>query len=1146
MSLRKKALLQANSGVGCDVLGVRAKPNPHLVEFTVPHLESFNFAMEDGLLLAVSDMDPMELKLDKGGPEVKVWFNNIQVGNPSRQALDDRMYPSECREGSSTYGGPCFASLGYSVGGRTGELQRMLGRFPVMVKSKKCNLYGLSPAEMVKRHEEANELGGYFVVNGLEKIIRMLIMPRRNYVSSVERPSWMTKGANYTKYGTQIRCVKKDQSNVTLTLHYLSTGNCNIRFTIRKQEFFVPVIILLKALFETTDREIYDNIVRGDTENTFLSDRVEVMLREASLYENCHTKEQCLAFLGHSFRVVLRLPDRYSDVAVGEYLLQKYIFVHLPPEKNKNKFDLLIFMIRKLYALANNEVGPDNADSPMNQEILLGGHIYLMYLKEKLEEWLANLALNLLKDHRSNRKVDWSNPELYLKKAMDRCFDIGKKIEYFLSTGNLRSTTGLGLMQTTGFVVLAEKLNWLRYIALFRCVHRGAFFAEMKTTSVRKLMPEAWGFFCPVHTPDGAPCGLLNHLTHTCKVVTKQDRAAALPRLLTSLGMSPIRSSIVYPKDYIDVFLDGELLGFVAPQLITSLVDKLRYLKVKQNPDPYVPPMLEIGLVLPSMAPRTFPGLFLWTTASRMMRPVKYLATGDIEYIGSFEQVFMNIACMDKDREAEALRGKGEGMVFTHQEIRPIAYLSLVGSITPFSDMNQSPRNMYQCQMGKQSMATPCHSWRHRVDNKMYRLQTPQSPICRTDTYREYEVDNYPIGANAVVAVISYTGYDMEDAMIINKSAFERGFEHASVYKTEIVDLAERDRACKKFVGNPLQQKKNANGEVITERFCPALDDDGLPHVGQRLHKDDPYYCIVDSTTGEAFVKKFKDKEEAYVDEVRVIGTSAEGIQHFSIKCRYNRNPIIGDKFASRHGQKGVMSQLWPMVDMPFSESGLTPDVIINPHAFPSRMTIGMLVESMASKSGSLHGIFQNATPFRFNEKDTALHYFGEQLLKAGFNYYGNEPMYSGIFGTELRADIYLGVVYYQRLRHMVSDKYQVRATGPVNNLTHQPIKGRKVGGGIRFGEMERDSLLAHGTSFLLNDRLMKCSDFSIGRVCTLCGSILSPSTRIKPGSHNIKQAYCTFCDSKKGIEVVAIPYVFRYLVVELAAMNIRVTLKVN
>jgi DNA-directed RNA polymerase I subunit RPA2 len=272
-------------------------------------------------------------------------------------------------------------------------------------------------------------------------------------------------------------------------------------------------------------------------------------------------------------------------------------------------------------------------------------------------------------------------------------------------------------------------------------------------------------------------------------------------------------------------------------------------------------------------------------------------------------------------------------------------------------------------------------------------------------------------------------------------------------------------------------------------------------------------------------------------------------LQKVHIKLRIPRPPIIGDKFSSRHGQKGVISQKWPTIDMPFSETGIVPDVIINPHAFPSRMTIGMFVESLAGKAGALHGVAQDATPFKFNEDYVASDYFGEQLAAAGFNYHGNEAMYSGITGEEFKADIYMGVVYYQRLRHMVSDKYQVRTTGPVHNLTQQPIKGRKRAGGIRLGEMERDSLLAHGISFTLQDRLMNCSDYSQCHVCKGCGSILSPmqvpiNNSLVPSRG--QRITCLTCGDGSKIEIIAVPYVFRYLCTELVAMNVKLKVEVS
>jgi DNA-directed RNA polymerase I subunit RPA2 len=282
-----------------------------------------------------------------------------------------------------------------------------------------------------------------------------------------------------------------------------------------------------------------------------------------------------------------------------------------------------------------------------------------------------------------------------------------------------------------------------------------------------------------------------------------------------------------------------------------------------------------------------------------------------------------------------------------------------------------------------------------------------------------------------------------------------------------------------------------------------------------------------------------------------------------NIRLRRVRNPIIGDKFSSRHGQKGVCSQLWPDIDMPFSaNTGMRPDLIINPHAFPSRMTIAMLLESIAAKAGSLKGKFIDATPFASSVKERSnsiVDELGPMLASYGFNYHGTEILYSGVFGTEMKCEIFLGPVYYQRLRHMVSDKFQVRTTGRIDQITRQPIGGRKYGGGIRFGEMERDALLAHGASYLLHDRLHSCSDYHIADVCSICGSLLT-ATVIKSESQKKakrdmlglptvkppKNFACQACKTSKGMETVAMPYVFRYLASELAAMNIKLELRLS
>jgi DNA-directed RNA polymerase I subunit RPA2 len=716
-------------------------------------------------------------------------------------------------------------------------------------------------------------------------------------------------------------------------------------------------------------------------------------------------------------------------------------------------------------------------------------------------------------------------------------------------------------------------LNFLRFISHFRAVHRGAFFAQLKTTTVRKLLPESWGFLCPVHTPDGAPCGLLNHLAHKCKIVTEQLDVTCIPVLVAELGVRD--TSSVDTSRSIVVMLDGKVLGWCSPHDGQIIADTIRTMKIAGGVG--VPLLLEVGHVPPSNG-GSYPGIFLSSQRARMTRPVKHLGLNKKDYIGPHEQPYMSIACTP----AEILPGTS-----THVEFDPTNILSILANMTPFSDFNQSPRNMYQCQMGKQTMGTPANALAHRSDNKLYRLQTGQTPIVRSTLHHQYGFDNFPNGMNAVVAVISYTGYDMDDAMIINKSAHERGFGHGSIYKTKKISLKPDTRS------RTVKTVQKAFG-FPPRAFIPAwasakLDKDGLPQVGQKIEEGDvlcAWHTVSADYSGELInhdgavhYEKYKDTEVAYIDQVRLLGseTGTEPLQTISIKLRIPRSPVVGDKFSSRHGQKGVLSQKWPAIDMPFSESGIVPDVIINPHAFPSRMTIGMFIESLAGKAGAMHGLAQDSTPFRFDEESTAADYFGDQLLKAGYNFHGNEPMYSGITGEEFAADIYLGVVYYQRLRHMVNDKYQVRTTGPIVPTTGQPTKGRQRGGGIRVGEMERDALLAHGTAFLLQDRLLNCSDYTKSWICRRCGSFLGVQPTVSPFVGKRKTATsvrCRTCATRidkldehdlmkldgeiwedgqghqwiGGDETttVAVPGVLKFLDVELASMGVKLKFNVD
>jgi len=1188
---------------------------------TRPHVESFNYFLKTGLASGIRAIpkaeldivDPKQLREDRSKIDwddittVRFWFKDVRVAKPSKPASAGRshgkLYPNECREMSLMYSGQIHGKFCYEIITRRNgvakasepyEMPKSFGVMPIMVGSNACHLEGLAPKNLVNLKEEDNEAGGYFLINGNERCVRMLQVPRRNHPLAIQRSSYKKRGPTYTDLGVAIRCGRfnGDQSSITNTLHYLTTGGATIKFVVRKQEFLIPVILIIRALsgpqstpnvdvnaglaIGITDEEIYRRIVQGDENNTFLRTRAQLLLQDSSVrFPKLNTPDECLAFIGSRFRRLSQRAESTSDVAIGNYIIQEYILIHC--NGYRDKLECLLLVLRKLYAFAAGDCGVDNADSLQNQELLMPGHLLSTMVKEKFEEVLQTLrqgmAIEMYKDFKGFSKRIENSP--YWSKLVDRYSSnasggIGKRIATFLSTGNITSISGLDQMQQSGYTIVAERLNFLRFNSHFRSVHRGSFFMEMKTTAVRKLLPDQWGFLCPVHTPDGGPCGLLSHLSLECVPITHPERTFGKGRvnlddLLISLGVVPCGAGgpsgegrISALHMFFPVCVDGRVVGSASQNKCKTIAAHLRYLKVEDSPK--VPQTLEVALIPASEAGSPYAGLFLFTGTARMVRPVLQRSTGKTELIGPMEQAFMDIACLNEDIR--------EGIT-THQELDPTNMLSLIANLTPFSDQNQSPRNMYQCQMGKQTMGTPAHSLPYRVDNKLYRLQNPQAPVVQTAIHGEYKMDEYPNGTNAVVAVLSYTGFDMEDSVIINKCSYERGFGHASVYKTIEVDLREEAKMAAQSTTRPkvrFSNKVNRQGQMVYEN----LEIDGLPQIGTYVDKGDPLYCVLDDVEIRDRVNKHKESERAYVQSVRLCGSEKGDSQEnrASITLRFNRNPVIGDKFSSRHGQKGVLSILWPQQDMPFSESGISPDVIINPHAFPSRMTIGMLVESMAGKAGALHGMFQDATPFSFHESgdQTSVDYFGEQLRAAGYNYYGSEPLYSGVSGCLLQADLYIGVVYYQRLRHMVSDKYQVRATGPVNPLTRQPIKGRKKGGGIRLGEMERDSLLSHGCAFLLQDRLLNCSDKHIAYACCRCGDMLLPTTKrstILSSGQTKEEAMnkaklrliCRDPDCQKRInedgdddqvEPIILPYIYRYLVNELAAMNIRLKMDIK
>ncbi|KAM0687743.1 hypothetical protein COBT_001009 [Conglomerata obtusa] len=1181
------------------------QPNVNLSKLTKPHVDAFN---------AFIDLFPEIVKhiptytFTHQNNNITMRITSLSLEKPyisdREVAIDKRILPKECRLRRNSYRGKLYADFEFTLNTTTHTIHKNVGYLPIMLKSNYCHLKNNTKKENVACGEDEDEIGGYFIVNGNEKVVRLFIVQKRNFVFAIAREANMKRGGDFSEYAVSIRCVSSDEVGQINYLHYLNDGNVVFRFYFRKREFFIPLALLFFALVETTDEEIF-SFIFGDREDDYLySKRIQNMLNSFKEY-NIYGKKQCLELLGNRFKIIIN-EQEYTDEEVGRELISRFVAVHL--KDFSDKYNFLIMAVKKLYRLVDTK-RPDNPDIQMNHEILTVTQIFSSILKEKLIDNLKAIGRSLNKI----RKMNIENLSSFIRNYN---FDVCLKFEQLLATGNLYLNIASDITETAGLTILAEKLNFFRFISHFRSVNRGNFFAQLKTTTVRKLKPESWGFFCPVHTPDGTPCGIITHLCHKAEIVTK--RIIFDENILFDFGLIPILSGMKVKKSFIEVVVDGKIVGFIDENTSIDFVKNIRNLRCHKYTKIEV-----VFFAKDENENSMYPGIFIFTGSGRLMRPV-YNNENLVEYIGIMEQVFLHINKSKQDdiikdyykKENNDLSKKNikthelktntssekdlaedsnkyiennvieynnktriksslsnqeknifinsfkqSNMLFdSYTEIDSTGFLSVVAGLTPFSDFNQSPRNMYQCQMAKQTMGTAFHNHKLRSDNKAYKIIYPQSPLVKTNMYEEYQMDTYPMGINAIVAVLSYTGYDMEDAMVINKSSMERGFFYGSVFKTEVIEI------------------ENKDDRVIE-----------MPEIGKEIKNGEVFYRIKKSN-GDIKNILYKGFDKGIIESVRIFNKWDRSTFSFSVVLRIPRNPSIGDKFCSRHGQKGVCSMHWPSIDMPFTEDGIVPDIIINPHAFPSRMTIGMLIESMAGKSGCLLGKSQNGTPFQFNQhKDShnnvkvtnsnnnyvsasnnnnayasnndyvsasnnnyvsnnnfmanikyeavenisAVDYFGAELEKCGYNYYGNEIMYSGVTGDKFKAEIFIGVVYYQRLRHMVNDKFQVRTTGSVQALTKQPIGGRKNKGGVRLGEMERDALIGHGVSAILQDRLQYCSDYTEFLYCINCKSVLFVAK---------EKCSCGGFEYK----TLGMPFAFKYLCTELMSMNIRVNLEIK
>ncbi|KAI5748707.1 hypothetical protein M8J76_001315 [Diaphorina citri] len=624
--------------------------------------------LDEGLDLAVEDIAPIEFEIY--GKTLKLNIVKAAISEPKVPAGPvgihfNKYYPTEARQTRSVYSGPFNLTVAWSWDGKTGgTFTKEVGRVPIMLKSKRCHLRNLTPAQLIERGEHPDEWGGYFIVGGHEKLVRLLINNRRNHPIAIKRNAWKNRGLLFSDLGVYIR-----SNNV---LHFVTNGSARFMFSHRKSMYFAPVILIFKCLVDKSDEYIFQHLMRGNKTDQYF--KVCLLGMMQSLHEEgIHTQHDSKVFFGQIFKEKLQYDLQHlNEVEICDYMLTNCILPHL--DDYWDKFLCLSHMTCKLFHVVQGMVQLDSEDSIMLQEIMTGGSLYLQILKDKLIGLLVSAKLQLLKKEKSGTSAVLKESDIY---AAFRSSSIESAMTNFLATGNVSAgkNSTLQLMQASGFVIMAENINRMRYMSHFRAVHRGSYFQEMRSSEPRQLRTDAWGFICPVHTPDGTPCGLLNHLTTNCQIseYIPSKVLAQIPSVLVSLGMLPLTPVIQsIPEQALMVMLDGRIVGYILDQIATSLIPKSLEIVYLKRP--------EKGMGL-------YPGLYLFTGPGRMLRPVMNLAAGNIEWIGTFEQVFMDICITMK----EAYPG-----ITTHRELSKTDFLSNLANLIPMPDCNQSPRNIYK------------------------------------------------------------------------------------------------------------------------------------------------------------------------------------------------------------------------------------------------------------------------------------------------------------------------------------------------------------------------------------------------------------------------------------------------------------------
>jgi len=1032
--------------------------------------------------------------------DFEIKLGKISVGRPKITEADGSsslIIPSEARLRHLTYAAPVYLELTVKKDDQVDSETVEIGKIPVMVKSKICNTYGMSKDELIKNYNDPRDPGGYFIIKGNERVMVMAedLAENQSFVETNSKGDLILK--MFSLKGTY---------RIPVTISEDKEGIFNLSFSRFKD---LPAIIILKALGLTKEADIAKYIGKE-------TDSVIVNLYE---FVNIAEKEDAMIYIAEKTNLQGTKKEILDRV---KQRIDSYLFPHIGQKKEdrmKKAITLCKLIKQFLTAKENPELRTDK-DHYANKRVRLSGDLLATLFRVNLGILIRDIQYSLQK---SSKRKKFFSIKIIAKSTL-----FSHRIESAIATG---SWTG----ERSGITQNMDKTNYLAIISQLQRVS-SMLPSDQENFKARTLHPTHYGRFCPIETPEGTEIGLRKNLAILSKVSTtiNIDNEKFLKEM-ESFGLD---------KEGIEgreVFFNGIFIGSVKDHI--SFVKRMREIRRDGK----------IHYQLNIKDDDNFQNVLISTEPGRVLRPLiiidnglsrlknehlllleqgelkwdNLIEKGIIEYLDAGEEENCRVALYEQEITTE----------HTHLEIDTTDVFGVVTSLVPYGNHDQSSRLNRGSKTQKQALGLYAANYLTRIDTDVSVLQYPQKPIVRSFVYDTLKI--YPAGQNLTVAIMTYDGYNMEDALVFNKGSLDRGVGRSFYFRPYSAVEMNYAGGLKDEIAIP---EKDASG-YKTESDYRFLEADGITYPEAEINEGE---VLIGKMSPPKFLSEAREisirtKKESSVemrqDESGIVDTvfiaeDSEGNKIVHVKTRSQRIPEIGDKFATSHGQKGVIGAVIPEEDVPFTSKGVRPDVLFNPHGLPSRMTVGYLLELLAGKVGAISGEIMDGTSFSGESKKD----LESQLKQLGFRFDGKESMYNGVSGKKMDVKIFIGNLYYLKLKYMVSNKIQGRAAGKIALLTRQPVEGRSRGGALRLGEMEQQALVAHGASLLLKERYD--SDKVVLHICSKCGTIA-----IEDNIRN--KISCPICNSDE-VEPVEISYAFKLLLEELQGLHIHTTFKMK